>query len=156
MKHPLHCAVFVLLCLCPAVRAQDIRFRALDGRNGHPVMNVHIGVAAALNSGGPKLVTNKNGEAILNPALDLGSGVASFFFVPDNYVDCRKLLKTLAPADVNPYPVHSVAQVRTSGVLSENRCSKKRFVAAPQPGEVVFFVRPIPWWAKLLFQFVKA
>jgi hypothetical protein len=133
--------VFVLYPPCFALKAQDIRIRVLDGRNGHPIMNVHVEVGVnAMHNGGPEFDTNKAGEAIWH----LDSNDVSFFILSDNYADCRKLPKS-SPADVNPYPMHSVMQVLSSGVIAENTCSKKRFVAAPQAGEVVFFVRPLHW-----------
>src|SRR5215472_1628788 len=128
-----------------AQRDQRIRIRVLDGRNGHPVtkerVNVWIGdKPAAMLFGGEGgvaslLPTDKNGEVSAPIPEDHAQWIE---IEADYYFDCRPFRKDAAR------PVYSVKEVLQTGVVTGNTCGK--FRAAPKPGELTFFVRPLHWW----------
>ena len=147
-----------------ALRAQDIRIKVLDGRNGHPVTNgwcVNVWVG---KERGPMLLIpiNKDGIALLH-LTDKDSEVSvqnhgsacggmglidpvvkyadTIRIIPDNGMLCQA-----HPPD-SPWLSFSVKKVLQSGDSTTNVCGK--IEANPKPGELVFFVRPLTWWERM-------
>ncbi len=130
-----------LLVLLPIVsiavlQAQNIRIRVLDGRNGHRVAKEHVqvwigpqqGVALDLPAGNDGVA-----ELHLDPA-----GARAFEIASDYFFDCRHFRRN------EPLRSYSVNEVLKIGIVTENNCGKVR--AEPEPGELIFFVRPLRWW----------
>jgi hypothetical protein len=114
---------------------QDVRIRVLDGRSGHPISDEHVQVwFNSIKGSSLDLPTDKDGYA----ALSLSQGVESLFIFTDHYYDCRPFRKNA------PKPSYAVAEIRKTGVVVENDCSK--FTTEPKRDELTLFVRPLHWW----------
>jgi hypothetical protein len=172
--------VFVLWLLVaflgiPA-RAQEIRIRVLNGRNGKPTtnecLNVWVGplrgaaLLAPTNNEGVAVLhlrgnevtvdhvspTSCNGNAAVEPK-SIPTGVDTITIAGGNYVACQEHGKVVPGEPATPDPVreimpsYSIKKIVKSGVSAANTCGK--FRAEAKPGELVFFVRPPTWLEKL-------
>jgi hypothetical protein len=146
-----------------AVRAQDIRIKVLDGRNGRPITNECVNVWVGKSTVASLLVpTNKDGIALLHltdkdtetGVQNHGSACGSLGIIDPvvkyadtiginsgYYVSCQA-----HPPD-SPRLSFSVKKVLQFGDSSANVCGK--IEASPKPGELVFFVRPRTWWERM-------
>jgi len=123
--------------------AQEITFRVLDGRNGHPVKNATVDVWLGTAARGVPLQikTNADGTAQLRMKADYKSFVTAGEWVGDcrggnspgkSYIDAS---------------VYRFADVVEHGTATQNTCGKA--TAQPKPGEFILFVRPLHWWEKM-------
>lgn len=144
--------------------AQEIRIKVLDGRNGHPMKNVCIGITVTSERNNEDLeapVDNKDGVAVLH--LSAGKITAEwpsdtrcdrvfptetalpeggdYRISPNAGDDCRPILNH----QPNYAPWYSIKEILQHGVVPENHCGKA--TAQAEPGELILFIRPIPWWA---------
>ena len=145
------------------LRAQQIRIRALNARNGKPIAHECINVSLGSWHGTDILpATNRDGVAVLDleggevrteaacagwPArAHRPAGVDTLSVIGDYYVACqeygrispgepatRGLLGQLVPS----YPIERILQ---SGVSAANTCGK--FRAQAKPGELILYMRP--------------
>lgn len=145
------------------LRAQDIRIRVLDGRNGHPLRDC-VSIQTSPQQRAPLLVlrTSKEGVALLRvgdelagtaegrdslackgvPTLGKVGSVDKIGIWPDWDVDCRPLAEgSRLPPRVQFYRVDEILKF---GVVSGNTCGG--FEVSRKPGELVLFVRPPHWW----------
>jgi hypothetical protein len=134
-------ALFLLAALAiasSAIRAETIRIRTLDGRNGRPIPNENLQVWIDRQSGAAlNLSMHKDGVADLEVSRD------SVIFVNSNYYfDCR-FTRTADPSN----SAYAVSEILKSGIVSTNACGKLNVEV--RPGEFIFFVRPAHWWEGL-------
>ena len=151
------------------LRAQTIRIKLVNGKNGHPMalrcLNLWVGDKSAPKSR-PLLETqtDKNGfisirlttadtqvdsqsqqlacglRGVIDPVLKYGDTVS----VRAGLVWCQpggSNYSWLAAA------TFSSERILQSGIVTPNACGKAK--AFPTPGEVVLFVRPLTLWEKL-------
>jgi hypothetical protein len=120
---------------CFQSRAESIRIRVLDARNGRPIRNEVLQIWIDIQGGMAKQArTNALGIATVNVER------SSVIYVASNYyVDCRYSKKT----GQLRYG-YSVSEILSTGKLAANTCSKMS--PEPNPGELIFFVRPERWW----------
>lgn len=138
------------LCLCrfivlisivtvffgPLLRAQDIRIRVLDGRNGHIISKERLNVWLGPEAGTAiELRTDRGGVATLHLEA---KGVGLMSIEANYYIDCRPFVKNA------PRPTYSLSEIVKSGIAAENACGK--LPTEVRAGELVFFVRPAHWW----------
>lgn len=132
--------VAALVCLAGfSLEAQDVHIRVLDGRNGQPVAKEHVQIILDNAPKGTRaldLPTDKDGNAVLH----FDGKAVSFEIEADYYIDCRPFQRNA------PRPFYSVDRVLSFGMATDNNCGK--FRKSPQPGEIVFFVRPARWWER--------
>lgn len=143
-----------------ALRAQEIRIKVLDGRNGRPITNECVNVWVGKRTVASLLIpTNKDGIALLHltdndtetSVQNHGSACGSLGIIDpvlkyadtiginsDYYMSCQA-----HPPD-SPRLSFSVKKLLQSGDSTTNVCGKVE--ASPKPGELVFFVRPRTWW----------
>jgi hypothetical protein len=163
------------LCLLVAflgipVRAQEIRIRVLNGRNGKPITNECLNVWIP-NFYGAHIVARTNGEGVVVLHLaedELVADVAcpgwpvrasrpksadTITVSGDYYVACQEYGKVV-PGDAanrdlmkQVMPSYPIKKVLESGLAAGNACGKFRVEA--KPGELIFFVRPPTWLEKL-------
>lgn len=147
----------------PYISAQGIHIKVLDGRNGKPVsgecVNVWIGQDAAssllvptdksgvalvhLTTKSTELNAHQSGKAcggwgVIEPTLMYADTIG---ITSGSYMPCEP-----HPAN-SPRLSFSVQEVLRSGATTTNTCGK--IEGHPQPGELIFFVRPLRWWEKL-------
>ena len=127
---PLIVALFVILG-GTTLRAQEIRIRVLDGRNGHPIGDERVNVLFDAERSARLVSTDRSGVAVVNVGSDQ---VDQIRITGDNYVPCQP-----HPKD-SPFLSYSAKEVLRSGVASLNLCGK--IEVSPKPGELIFFVRP--------------
>jgi hypothetical protein len=149
-------------------RAQEIRIRVLNGRNGKPVTKECINVWTGTGRGAHMVaVTNKDGVAVLRLAekeilaesacpgwparAPRGSDVDGITVSGDYYLACQEYGKiTPGEPPTNPLklmPSYPIKRILESGVSTANTCGK--FRAEAKPGELILFVRPLTWLEKL-------
>lgn len=157
----------------PLLRAQEIRIRVFNGRNGKPVKKECINVSLGPWHGADLLVpTNKDGVAVLQfrgnevragatcqgwpKQVHRPESVDTISVMGDRYSACQEYGK-LAPGE-HPtpaassatikklVPTYSIKEILRSGVASANTCGKIR--ATAKPGELIFFVRPRSFWER--------
>lgn len=147
------------------LHAQTIQIRLLNGKTGRPLVgkcvNVWVGstqkwaVALPTDKGGVAslTLTRKDSEVdtqhqwkgcgppgVANPVFRYESTIRinAGFVVCQPHKPDYSWLATMT---------FSTQRVLKSGIVSPNRCGKA--TAAPEPGEVILFVRPLTWWEKL-------
>jgi hypothetical protein len=160
--------VFVLWLLVaflgiPA-RAQEIRIRVLNGRNGKPITQECLNVSLGPWHGADLLApTNKDGLIVLHvgggtvsaevpPGAQCVGGFPTRATLPQGEDritpasggnDCHPFHKN----QVNTPPSYSIQEILQHGVVAENTCGKVR--TETKPGELIFFLRPPTWLEKL-------
>jgi hypothetical protein len=156
----------MIASLSPLLHAQEIRIRALNGRNGRPISNECLNVWTGTSRGEHIVAaTGENGIAVLHltdTELQAEAGCPGWptrarmeadgiILSGDRYVACQEYSKLTPgepptdPLRIMPsYPIKSILQ---SGVGSSNTCGK--FRAEPKPGELVFYVRPRSFWERM-------
>ena len=145
------------------LRAQDIRIRVVDGRNGHPLRDC-VNILTSPQQHAPVLLlrTSKEGVALVRvgdehagtpagsdalpckdvPSLGRVARVDMIAIWPDWDVDCRPPDESsFLPPRVHFYPVEEILRF---GVATGNTCG--RLEVSAKPGELVLFVRPPHWW----------
>jgi hypothetical protein len=143
-----------------ALRAQDIRIKLLDGRNGHPLTDC-LGIWTSSDQRRPLWVrTDKDGIVILHlgderavptsepnlsrckdtPTFGSISHAETIAAVPDWDVDCQTFDKSKARTKF--YPVDEILKGGAAAI--ENSCGKFRM--EPMRGELILFARPPHWW----------
>jgi hypothetical protein len=160
--------VFVLWLLVAflgmPVRAQEIRIRVLNGRNGKPITHECLNVSLGPWHGADLLApTNKDGVVVLHMgggtvSAEVPSGTRCVGGFPARATlpqgedritpasggnDCQRFHKH----QVNTPPSYSMQEILQHGVVAENTCGKVR--AEAKPGELIFFLRPPTWLEKL-------
>lgn len=164
--------LFVLLAFGSsgtALRAQTIRIKLVDGRNGRPMggkcINLWVGDRSARMSR-PLLETqtDKDGVAnlrvterdaeinnqnqrlacglqgIIDPVVKYGDTIT----IGSDYMLCQARLPDGSWQALEGF---STKDALRSGIATANTCGKAK--ASPTPGEIVLFVRPLHWWEKL-------
>ena len=148
----------------PPLRAQDIRIKVMDGRNGRIISDECVNVWVGEKTVEALLIpTNRDGIALLHlvgsdrdtnvqrsasacggwgevdPVVRYADiiGIAT-----GNYVPCQA-----HPVDT-PKLLFSVQEVLRFGAATANACGK--IEASPHPGELIFFVRPRHWWERVM------
>jgi hypothetical protein len=159
----------LMFALVPLVRAQDIRIKVLDGRNGKPASQECLNISIGTWHGADLVVeTDKDGIALLQlgndelvpqtacqgwPLRASAKGIQSIVVVSGSSVTCQEYGKVAhgesVTLDVQKriIPSYSIKEIMQSGVAAANTCGKTR--AQPQPGELILFVRPFTLWEKL-------
>ena len=161
--------MLLMFALVPLVRAQDIRIKVLDGRNGKPASQECLNISIGTWHGADLVVeTDKNGIALLQigndelvaqtacqgwPSRALAKGIQAIVVFSGSSVTCQEYGK-VAPGETvtldvqkRIFPSYSIKEIMQSGVAAANTCGKTR--AQPQPGELILFVRPFTFWEKL-------
>ena len=152
-------ALLFAVLSCSALRAQDIRIKLLDGRNGHPLSDC-LAIWTSSDQRRPLWVrTDKDGIALLHlgderavppsePNLSRCKDTPTFgsfphaetiAAVPDWDVDCQAFDKSKARTKF--YPVDEILK---GGAAIENSCGK--FRTEPKRGELILYARPPHWW----------
>jgi hypothetical protein len=161
-------SVLVFCSSGTVLRAQTIQIKIVNGQNGHPVVNrcMYVWVGNRSNpSSGPLLETQTDKDGIVSLRLTREDGkisdenqrvtcglvgatapVAKYgdtVSIRAGYVLCQPHTPDyswLAKADF------STEEVLQHGIATANTCGKA--TAAPTPGQVTLFVRPLTWWEK--------
>lgn len=152
------------------LRAEDIRIRVLNARNGKPITNECLNVSLGSWHGADLLVpTNREGTAVLHIGSDVVTADAvspqacggkaivgpkplpkdsdAISITSDYYVACQEYGRLAAGQPATPnslkemVPSYSIKRVIELGVSASNTCGKFRHEA--HPGELIFFVRPL-------------
>lgn len=148
----------------PLVRAQDIRIKVIDGRNGRPASKECLNISVG-NWHGADIVaeTDKNGIAVLHLAdseltaevacpgwpLRASAGeIQAIVVVSGSSVTCQEYGGKPSPGELanRHIPSYSVKDILASGVVAANTCGKIK--AQPQSGELILFVRPLTFLEK--------
>jgi hypothetical protein len=152
------------------LRAQDLRVRVVNGKNGRPVseecLNVAIGgwhganLIAPTDRSGVLVLHLKDGEisadsvapracndmAFTGPVV-IPKGTELLAFLPNWQISCEWHTANVPGAPVvfdRLAPSYSIQMILDSGVTTNNTCGKVRMKA--NPGELVLFVRPPTFW----------
>lgn len=160
--------------LVPALNAQEIRIKVVNGRNGKPItnecLNVWIGamlgqgLLAPTNNEGVIMLYLENGEVTADAASvracngnafvgpnPVPKGADSIFVTGGNYVDCQEWAKVVPGGPLkdalNRAPSYPIKKILKSGVSASNKCGKVRKEA--KPGELIIFERPTTFWERL-------
>jgi len=136
--------------------SQEIRIRVLDGRNGHPIRDHQINIWLHENDEHVTVWSDRHSVRQLLPSTDKQGTITLHIHPEENYItlfsanypDCRKL--TMGNGGLID-PAYSLAEISKSGVIVSNKCGK--FTLTPNPGELLYFVRPWHWWESLLAAF---
>lgn len=136
--------MMAVLCGASALAQHDasqLRLQVLNGRTGKPVAHQKVVVMAGESSARRKTVklvdVATDGEGYVS-LPDAASQVERLHVYVEAYRSCSK-------AEVNSF---ELAKVAASGVVSENAC-RSRISLYPQPGNLVFFVRPETWLERM-------
>jgi hypothetical protein len=166
--------ISVLAALSSApIRAQEIRIKVLNSRDGRPITNECVNVFTEGTRFAMVVPTNRYGVATLYvggvgsaptgaPGGRGCSGLeTSHPIVPKlgtievrggRYLFCQEYTNIVpgTPATtteaMKPLPCYSVARILTSGIAAGNTCGK--FRAQAKPGELIVFARPLSLWEK--------
>src|SRR5579859_6490220 len=159
--------LFIFLISGPSgivLRAQTIRIRLVNGRNGRPMVNTCVNVGIEHLDHMLEIPTDKDGIAsfrltdkaaetdvqsqkgicgdwgVIHPVVKY----SEFISINAGYVLCE-----LHPPDYSWLATKklSTKEVLQSGIVTENTCGKAK--ASPKPGEITLFVRPLTLWEKL-------
>ena len=158
-KNP-HVAVVLLFCANAICFGQTITIRLIDVRGHTPVSNQHVyvfGTSGKANVSEEKqrfelsnpsgadmsLVTDINGEA----TFDLPKSVPSYFYV-------RAALSS-RHWDCFCAPRIATEELEQKGILVENADEKSEPSIQPKPREILFALRPTPWWVRLFWPVLK-
>lgn len=160
---PLPMLMLLLSCSASFLHAQEIRVKVLDGRNGRPIRGECVNVWAGHGTVSPLLVpTNKNGVAevhLTTKASELntqqsGKACGGWGMIEPTIMHTDTIEITSGRyMPCEPHPANSprlsfsVEKVLRSGATTTNACGK--IEGHPQPGELIFFVRPLRWREKL-------
>jgi hypothetical protein len=155
------CLTVTEVPLAPESSPKDLRIRVLDARNGHSLTNICLNVSVGMWHGAD-LLASTNGDGVV--ALHLEGGMLSAEMPPDSRCvggfptqavlpkgedritpasggsDCHPKRHVPAP------PSYSIREILEHGVVGENVCGKVK--AEARPGELIFFVRPTPWYVR--------
>lgn len=145
-------------------RAQTIRIKLVNGKNGHPMaekcVNVWVGterkdaMAIPTDRDGVASVRLTDKDAEVN-TRNTWSGCGDFGVVNPvvKYSDAIRVNAGYAlcvPHGTNDswlaLQKFSTKEVLQSGVVTQNVCGKTR--ASSEPGEIILFVRPLTFWEK--------
>lgn len=135
---------FVLAIPVRSVAAAQITIKVVNGHNGKPLKGITVDVWFGTEAvPPPTLVTTTNDGTALLAVPHSGETIV----IAGQWVgDCRAgKRKTKSYIDGNVYRIQDI--VRT-GLVAENTCGKAR--NQPTPGVLVFFVRPLHWWEKMM------
>jgi hypothetical protein len=130
----LSCAMLAPLC------AETVTIKVVDGRSGRPMSKAPVNVWTDNESKwATPIRADENGTALVHPIdarVDLRIQV--------RYVLCQSPKADYSWLRIMTYPIHRVLE---QGIVTANYCGKA--TAAPRPGEVTIFVRPLTWWERL-------
>jgi hypothetical protein len=152
------------------LKAQQIRIRALNARNGKPIAHECINVSLGSWHGTDILpATNRDGVAVLDlegdeirteaacagrPArVRRPAGVDTLSVIGDYYVVCQEYGTVIPgePAARGPLaelaPSYPIERILQSGISAANTCGK--FRAQAKPGELILYMRPLSFLEKL-------
>lgn len=160
--------LFVLLILGSygtALRAQTIKIKLVNGRNGRPMVgkcvNVWVGTervdalsvptdkqgiaSLVLTHQGAEINTQNQWPAcgmwgVDNPVLKYADKIR----INAGYVLCQLHKPGFSWLAIMTFSTKEVLQ---SGIVTKNTCGKAK--ASPKPGEIILFVRPLNFWEKL-------
>ena len=145
----------------PSLCAQEIHVKVLNGRSGKPISKECLNVWTGTSRGAHMVaVTNKEGVAVLHlneseiqaengcpgwpTQASRRAGADGITVSGDPYVSCQeygKITPGEPPTDpVTAMPSYPIKKILETGVSSSNTCGK--FRAEPEPGELIFYVRP--------------
>lgn len=148
-----------------AVQAQTVRVKLVDGRDGHAVtgtcVNLWVGEA---QKWAISLPTDSFGVASIrlvaggteSPRRSRAAGCGGLGalhpvvrYAPDLRINVGFVLCQARRSDHSWLATQefSTDKVLRSGIVTANFCGAAR--AAPMPGEIIIFVRPLHWWEKL-------
>jgi hypothetical protein len=156
--------------LVPLLRAQELRVRVLNGRNGKPITNECLNMWIPTFYGAHIVGrTNKDGVVVLRVAdgwfaADVAcrgwptrssreAGADTITVSGDEYVACQEYAK-MVPGDASNrglmreiMPSYPIKRILESGVSAANTCGRYR--AQAKPGELILYVRPRSFLEKL-------
>ena len=157
--------VLIANSLGTTLRAQDIRIKIVNGRNGRSIadtcLNIWVGTERVdalsiptdkdgvavlhLSDSDAKINTGNRwarcgAEGVINPVLKYADSIK----VNAGYASCQPRTADYSWLAVRVFSTKDVLQ---SGVVTPNVCGK--VTASPKPVEVILFVRPLSWWEKL-------
>ena len=156
-------ALLLLLVAGTSSFGQTVKIRLVNTVNGNPVKNRRISIFGINGNIGTldkhpqemlaknavpdlRLVSSVNGEA----ALELPRPAPPYFYVlaelRGSVWDCPCLVRVVTE------------DVLRKGLLirnAEDERSPGKLQAQPTPGEILFRLKPLPWWAHVLWPLVK-
>jgi hypothetical protein len=146
------------------LRAQEIKIKLVDGRNGQPLgnncVNVWVGhdrkeaTAIPVDSNGVATLrlTAENSEVdtshqwsgcglfgVIDPVLKYHADIGLIL----GYVLCQPNRRDYSWLEKHEYATRDLVQ---TGIVTPNTCGK--VTAEHKPGELIIFARPLTWWEK--------
>jgi hypothetical protein len=159
-----HSVVLLVLTSCPALFAQNIQIKLLDGKSGCPIadacVNVWVGngrkdamgistdkygVAALRRTGNADAIQIHDGGAcgalgVVDPVVKYADTIR----VNVGYVACASHKSDFSWLVITGFPTQDLIE---RGIVTQNTCGKAS--ALQKPGELTIFVRPLTFWEKL-------
>jgi hypothetical protein len=134
--------------------AQTIKIKLMNGRDGRPIANkwVDLGIGNIVHM--LTIPTDKEGVAsfrLTDDNADVNTGVANPVVKYSDNFRVHAPFALCQPNEPNyswlAIMVFSTKDVLQQGIVRANTCGKT--TAAPVPGEVIIFVRPLTFWEEL-------
>lgn len=138
--------LFCAVAAAPSANAQQITIQLLNPKNGRPTSRVNLGIEDFERRFSYGLESDHSGKVtwtVPPNTAEIGVGI------PES-LGCRRVKSEVLKASTERY---SMTEILTTGVVATNQCSKR--TAAPVPGQLILFARPVPLWARLLHPFVQ-
>jgi hypothetical protein len=135
--------VSLLTLATPALFAQMITIRLLDGRNGQPLRGQILDVWLGDQPDGLPIQLRSGNDGIV--LLPIPRDQQVFVITSEFAADCRpnaNSSKTVVNSNV-----YSFNDVDRKGIVTQNSCGAATI--KPVPGQLTFFVRPLHWWEKM-------
>jgi len=149
-----HYSVFVVLFSVGSCFAQVVVIRAVNGNNGQPLQGRQVSVSLLYGKGEPapekyeaslNLVTDANGEAHFALPSPAPAHISAQVRVPESWRCGCGVLATTEEL------IHTGVVAPGATVGSGNPATGAKIV----PGEILFSARPLSFWERLLYPFVK-
>ena len=137
-------ALLCMVCFCASVHAQDamtLRVQILNGKTGRPLVNQKI---VLMTKTGPPA---EAAQRLASEVTD-GEGYAALPAVNDPAAAVLVYVEAHQPCSKTAKRSFAPTKVRVTGIVSENSC-KTRISMYPQPGTLIFFVRPETFLEKM-------
>jgi hypothetical protein len=155
--------VLFLVGVCvPAAKAQEVRIKLINGKNGRIVANECLNVCVGKTVNAPSVPVDKDGVVLIHLTDDDtkvklqqsesacgGHGVVNPVF---KYADTININSNGISCDLRGSTQWRILKFQTrdvlqAGVVTGNVCGKVR--VSPRPGELILFVRPETFWEQL-------
>ena len=133
--------VFVLATsVHPATR--QITIKVVNGHDGKPFKNTTVDVWYGTKAIPPPMLVTTTDDGYATLAVP--DAIETIMIAAQLVGDCR----SGEPKNFIENNVYRVQDILRTGVVAENACGKTK--SQQTPGVLVFYVRPLHWWEKLM------